>query len=121
MTDKSTHIIETAIKIGLIALLAFWCYLIAAPFITLIVWAGIIAIGVYPLYLMLKKKSGLSAGWSSTILTLCMLTLLLVPSYIISGTLLDNAKVLSSHIKNDTLKISPPPEKVASIPVIGKK
>ncbi len=121
MTDKSTHIIETAIKIGLIALLAFWCYLIAAPFITLIVWAGIIAIGVYPLYIMLKKKSGLSAGWSSTILTLCMLTLLLVPSYIISGTLLDNAKVLSSHIKNDSLNISPPPEKVANIPVIGKK
>ena len=36
-------------------------------------WAGIIAIGVYPLYLWLKDKTGLSAGWSATIVTIALL------------------------------------------------
>ena len=67
MTTQNSAAIEVAIQIGLIALLALWCFQIAAPFISPIVWAGIIAIGVYPLYLWLKDKTGLSAGWSATI------------------------------------------------------
>ena len=66
MTTTRKELIETAIQIGIITLLVLWCYQIAAPFIGPIVWAGIIAIGVYPLFRWLKDKTGLSAGWIST-------------------------------------------------------
>lgn len=121
MTTQNTQIIETAIKIALIALLAFSCYRIAAPFLTMIVWAGIIAIGVYPLYIMLKNKSGLSAGKSATLISLIMLVLFITPSYIISDSLFKNAQAISHHLKNDTLEIPAPPEKVTNLPLIGKK
>ena len=121
MTTQNTRIIETAIKIALIALLAFSCYRIAAPFLTMIVWAGIIAIGVYPLYIMLKNKSALSAGKSATLITLIMLVLFITPSYIISDTLFKDARTISNHLKSDTLEIPAPPEKVNNLPLIGKE
>ncbi len=121
MTTQRATLIDTAIQIGLIALLALWCFQIAAPFIGPIVWAGIIAIGVYPLYEWLKDKTGLSAGWASTLLTLVMLVILITPTMILSGALIENAQTLSTQLENDELKIPPPVEGVGDWPIIGER
>ncbi|MGD8629392.1 MAG: AI-2E family transporter [Gammaproteobacteria bacterium] len=113
--------IETAIQIGIIGLLVLWCYEIAAPFIGPIIWAGIIAIGVYPLYQWLKDKTGLSAGWSATLITLVMLVILITPSAILSNALLKNVHTLSTQIENDELQIPPPSERVGEWPLVGEK
>ncbi len=121
MTTKSATLIDTAIQIGLIALLALWCFQIAAPFIGPIVWAGIIAIGIYPLYEGIKNKTGMSAGWTSTLLTLAMLVILLTPTMILSGALIENTQTLSTQLENNELKIPPPVEGVGDWPIIGEK
>jgi predicted PurR-regulated permease PerM len=121
MTTIRKELIETAIQIGLITLLVLWCYQIAAPFIGPIVWGGIIAIGVYPLYQWLKDKTGLSAGWTSTLVTLGLLVILITPSAIISSALLKNVQTLTTNIENDTLQIPPPSESVSEWPLIGEK
>jgi len=121
MTKNNSIIIESAIQIALIALMVLWCFQIAAPFISPIVWAGIIAIGIYPVFLWLQDKTGLSAGWTSTLLTLLMLVLLITPTVYLSDALIANAQTLSTHIENDDLKISPPPAGVADWPLIGEK
>lgn len=121
MIEKNSTPIETAIQISLIALLGLWCFQIAQPFISPIVWAGIIAIGIYPIFLWLKEKSKLSAGWTATIITLALLGVLITPSVIISDALIDNTQTLSDHIDKGQLEIPPPPEGVADWPLIGKK
>lgn len=121
MTTNNSIIIESAIQIALIALMVVWCFQIASPFIGPIIWAGIIAIGVYPVFLWLQEKTGLSAGWTSTILTLIMLAILITPTIMISDALIANAQTLSEHIENEDLEISPPPEGVANWPLIGEK
>ncbi|VAX01105.1 hypothetical protein MNBD_GAMMA21-1853 [hydrothermal vent metagenome] len=75
MTTQASQGIDTAIKIGLVVLLALWVFQIAAPFISPIVWAGIIAIAVYPIFTLVKRKTGLSNGLSSTIVTLTLLAI----------------------------------------------
>lgn len=121
MTTNKSVILESAIQIALIALMALWCFQIAAPFIGPIVWAGIIAIGVYPLFVWLQTKSGLSTGWTATLLTLAMLFLLISPTVMISNALIDNAQTLTEHLEDDNLTISPPPAGVAEWPLIGEK
>ncbi|MEH6577763.1 MAG: AI-2E family transporter [Amphritea sp.] len=121
MKTKQSTAIETAIQIGLIALLGLWCFQIARPFIGPVVWAGIIAIGTYPVFLWLKDKTGLGAGWTATIITFVMLFILITPTVLISGALIENAESLSGHIENDQLEIPPPPEGVAEWPLIGEK
>ena len=121
MTTSRKELIETAIQIGIITLLALWCYQIAAPFIGPIVWGGIIAIGVYPLYRWLQDKTGLSAAWTSTLVTLGLLVILITPSTILSNALLKNVQTLKMQIENDALQIPPPSEGVADWPLIGEK
>ncbi|MDX2505396.1 MAG: AI-2E family transporter [Gammaproteobacteria bacterium] len=121
MTTKNSTAIETAIQIGLIVLLGFWCFQIASPFLSPVVWAGIIAIGTYPIFLWLKNITGLSAGWTATIITFSMLFTLITPTVLISGALIENTQTLSEQIKNDKLEIPPPPEGVAGWPLIGEK
>ncbi len=121
MTTTRKELIETAIQIGIITLLVVWCYQIAAPFIGPIVWAGIIAIGVHPLFQWLKDKTGLSPGWASTAVTLALLVILITPSAILSNALLKNVQTLTAQIENDDLQIPPPSEGVGDWPLIGKK
>ena len=45
-----TRTIETSIRVGLIALLVFWCFLVVRPFIQPIVWGVILAIAIQPAY-----------------------------------------------------------------------
>ena len=112
---------DHAIKIGIVALLAIWCYKIAAPFLSPIVWGGIIAIGMYPVHQWLQGKTGMGSGWTATILTLVMLATLITPTVILTGALLDNVQSLSNQLKNDEFTIPPPKEGVADWPLIGKK
>jgi len=121
MTTSRKELIETAIQIGIISLLVLWCYQIAAPFIGPIVWGGIIAIGVYPLYRWLQDKTGLSAGWTSTLITLGLLVILITPSTILSNALLKNVQTLTTQIENDALQIPPPSETVGDWPLVGEK
>ena len=121
MTTRNSTPIETAIQIALIALLGLWCFQIARPFLSPVLWAGIIAIGTYPIFLWLKNKTRLSAGWAATIITLAMLLILITPTVLISGALIENTQTLSEHIDNDQLEIPMPPEGVAEWPLIGEK
>jgi len=121
MTKNKSPAIESAIQIALIALLSLWCFKVAQPFIGPILWAGIIAIGVYPIYLWLLNKTGLRAGWTAAIITLSLLIILITPTILISGALIDNAQSLSELIKKDELTIPAPSEDVAEWPLIGEK
>ena len=92
MATQRSEVIEAAVQIGLIALLAVWCVQIAAPFISPIIWSGIIAIGAYPLYMWLQDKTGLAKGWAATLITLALLAILITPTVILTGELFDNAQ-----------------------------
>ena len=121
MAAQRSEVIEAAVQIGLIALLAIWCVQIAAPFISPIIWAGIIAIGAYPLYLRLQDKTGLGKGWAATLIILALLAILITPTVILTGALFDNAQSFSSRLENDELTIPPPAEGVGDWPIIGEQ
>ena len=113
--------IDTAIRIGLLALLTIWCLYIAAPFIGPVIWGIIIAIGSYPVYRWLQTRLGLSAGLTATLYTLILLVILIIPTVILSGALIDEAQGISKNLQQETLNIPPPPESVSGWPVIGEK
>jgi predicted PurR-regulated permease PerM len=121
MTTDTSKNMDFVIRIALLALLTFWCFQIARPFIGPVVWAAIIAIGVYPLFLLLKSKTGLSDGWSSTVLTLAMLAILIIPVVMLTEAMIENTQALSSYLEDDELSIPPPGENVGEWPIIGKK
>ena len=56
--EKVQIAIEIAIKLGLLAIVLYISYLIAKPFIGIVVWGIIIAVAISPVINSLEKRFG---------------------------------------------------------------
>jgi predicted PurR-regulated permease PerM len=112
--------VEAVIKIAALALIISWCFMIVYPFVMIVMWALVIAIAVYPIHNWLREKIGGRDKLSITIITLLGLAVLLVPSILLSASLVESAQVLSTGLKEGSLNIPPPSDKVATWPLIGE-
>jgi predicted PurR-regulated permease PerM len=61
--------VEAAIRIGLVFLLAAWCFLIVEPFIIPMLWGMIIAIACFPMYRWMQEKLGGRGKLAATVFT----------------------------------------------------
>ena len=86
--------VEAAIRIGVIAGLIAWCFLIARPFLVPIVWGAIIAVAVFHGYERLKVIVGGRRVTAAVLITLLMLVLLVVPSILLGELLVSGARNL---------------------------
>jgi predicted PurR-regulated permease PerM len=112
--------LEAAIRIGLVALLLYWCFKIGQPFIETIIWGIVIAVAIHPGYDRLKSALGGRGRLAATLITLFALIVLLVPTYMLSDSLINAVQEYSANIDKGTLRVPPPPESVRSWPVIGE-
>lgn len=111
--------VEATIRIGVLLVLVAWCFQITRPFIGPIVWGVIIAIAIFPIHRALLTLLGGRNGLSASLLTVVMLVVLVWPTVVLTGALLDNLQLLSDTLDAGSLDVPPPPEGVASWPVIG--
>jgi predicted PurR-regulated permease PerM len=112
--------LEATIHVGLVVLILFWCFQIGRPFFGIIVWGIIIAVAIHPAYNRLKSALGGRGRLAATLITLLALIILLVPTYMLSGSLIETARTYSAHLDAGTLNVPPPSESVRSWPVIGE-
>ncbi len=120
MTAKDKTI-DNIIRIGLIALIVFWSIMIIAPFVSILLWAVIIAVSAYPAFLWLSKKMGGRSGWAATVFVFLLLILMIGP---IAGSLpgfADSIRSLVSQIQSGSLAIPEASEDVRQWPLIGEQ
>ena len=116
----SNNPIDTAIRISLVAMLAYWSYLICKPFLILLIWSIIIAVAIFPLLKKFETLFGEKKKLALILFTLLALSILIVPSILLISSMLESAKGLAETMQAGTLHIPPPPSNVAEWPVIGK-
>ena len=75
--------VEAAIRIGVIAGLIAWCFIIARPFLVPIIWGAIIAVAVFHGYEWLQTGLGGRRITAAVLITLLMLVVLVVPSVLL--------------------------------------
>ena len=117
--DFVSRALEAAVRIGLVFLLLAWCFEIVRPFITPIVWGAIIAVAAYPGYRWLQASLGGRRKLAAALFTLLMLIVVIAPTVMLSGTLIETVKPLAVELSEGSLTIPPPPETINSWPVIG--
>ena len=111
--------VEAAIRIGVIALLGLWVFNIVAPFIQPIVWGAIIAVAGGPPYHWLERRLGGRNVVAAVLFTLLALVLLITPTVIMTGALVEWGQGVAAEISEGRLAIPPAPESVRSWPVVG--
>ena len=121
--DKAFHTrtIDAAIRIALLALLVLWCFNIVRPFIMPVLWGAIMAVAIYPLYVKAYTAFGGRQKLTATLITVLALALLITPTVMLSGSMIESSKTLAEQVETGTLVVPPPAESVKEWPLIGEK
>ena len=120
-TDFTQNTIEAAIRLGLLMLLAAWCFMIVYPFIEPVMWGVIIAVAIYPLFIKLRSVMGERNKLASAVYTLLALAFLITPTLMISNSVIESSQAISEKYDQGQLQIPPPEEGVKEWPLIGEK
>ena len=111
--------LEASIHIGLAILLTIACLFILLPFIPLLAWGVIIAVAAYPTFKKLEKLMGGRGVLAAVLFTLALLAVLILPVFLLAGSLIDGVQVVTAHVKSGAAIIPPPPSSIAGWPLIG--
>jgi predicted PurR-regulated permease PerM len=112
--------IAAALRIGFVGLLLVLSYLILKPFLVVVIWGIIIAVGVYPIFKKFASLLGNREKLASTLITLFALAVLIIPSYYLMESTIDGVQNIAAELEEGTFKVPPPSESVAEWPVLGK-
>jgi predicted PurR-regulated permease PerM len=115
------RLLDVLIRATLLLALALLCYRVISPFLPLTIWALIFAVTLHPVQLRLAALFGGRSGLAATVLVLIGIAALVVPIALLMSSLADSVRTLIEAVQQNTLQIPPPPEGVATWPVIGAK
>ena len=118
--DFTNDVIEAAIRVGLLLLISYWCFLIVRPFIVALLWGVIIAVAVFPIFVKLKAMLGDRNKLASTLYTVIALAILITPTFFASNSIIDSTSAITERHAAGTLAIPPPPDGVKDWPMIGE-
>ena len=110
---------EVVVRVGLLLLLAFWCFSIAEPFLVPIVWGMVIAVAVHRGYAKLRHALGDRDGLAATLVSIVLLLVLIVPLAMLSRALVDDVAGIAGALDRGGVAIPPPPGWLAGWPVVG--
>ena len=117
----SRRLLDVFIRAGLVLALVLLCYRIFSPFLQMMLWALILAITLYPLHQMLAGRMGGKQGLASTLIVLVAVAVIVTPTIMLASQFGDSVHDVVNGVRDNTLAVPAPPEKVAAWPVVGKK
>jgi len=117
----SSRLLDVLIRAGLIAVLAALCYVVFAPFLTLMVWALILAVTLYPLHRALARRIGGRQGLAATIVVIAGVLLVIIPTALLMNSFGSSIHDVVSAVQHNTLQIPAPREGIRDWPIVGKR
>ena len=113
--------LDMFIRFGLILALASFCYTVFSPFLNMMLWAVILAVTLYPLHQYFATRLGGKQGWSSTLIVLLGIVLIVVPTVLMISSLGESVSVMIDKLSGRAFVIPPPSAHIATIPIVGEK
>lgn len=111
--------VSASLKIAFVASLFVMSFLILKPFVVMVLWGIIIAVGVFPIF---KKFSAMLGGkdkLASVIMVLAALAAITIPSILLLDSTIESVQNIAAQYEEGTLTVPPPSEDVAEWPLIG--
>lgn len=111
---------ERIIVLALLALLAIGCLVVLRPFLSALLWAGILAWATFPAFAWAHARTRVPGGWIATAIVLVMACVVVVPLTIAIPASGDDLNALRREFQ-DWIARGPPlaPSWVGDIPLVG--
>ncbi len=117
----SARLIDTAIRLSVLALLLYFSVTLIAPFLTVGIWSAVITVALYPLYCRMVTVLGGRRRLAAVLLTIITLLIVIGPATWLTWGLLDGMKSLYSRLEVLSTQVPQPSEAVKGWPLIGEQ
>ncbi|HXX82919.1 MAG TPA: AI-2E family transporter [Casimicrobiaceae bacterium] len=112
--------IERWITLAVLAVIVVGCYYVIRPFLSALVWAFILCVATWPVFMRVRRLTGGRAGAASMLMTLAIAAVLLAPFVVVGVSLADNARQLIDASRRFIAEGPPdPPAWVGRLPLLG--
>lgn len=108
-------------RIALVTLLALGCFLILQPFIAAILFAAIVCVTTWPLHAWLLARFGNRPALTSTVMTLLLMLVVLLPMVLLAASLTDAVPPLVDKLRTFFDHAAVPPDWLRRIPFLGEQ
>ncbi|MEW6639853.1 MAG: AI-2E family transporter [Pseudomonadota bacterium] len=112
-------VIQLAIRLGLLAFLVYWSYVLVRPFVPILIWSTVLATAMYPGFAWLADRLHGRRYLAAMVVTSLGLAFLIGPAAWLGFGLIDSLGALSDLLGAGALTVPPPPASVKSWPLIG--
>ncbi|MGY4284216.1 putative PurR-regulated permease PerM [Bradyrhizobium sp. LM2.7] len=112
-------VIQLAIRLGLLAFLVYWTFVLIRPFVPILAWSIVLAVALYPVFDLLSRLLGGRPRLAAAILTLINLAIVIGPATWLGLSALDGVKEFAGNLGAGSLMVPSPPEGVKNWPLIG--
>ncbi|WP_418318192.1 AI-2E family transporter YdiK [Piscinibacter sakaiensis] len=120
--QASQHMTRAALVIGFLFALGVAALKILEPFLIAGMWATIIVVASWPALLWLQARLGGRRWAATTLLTLGLLILLVMPLSIAITAAVVNASEIAERAKTlGSYRLPTPPEWIATLPLVGER
>ena len=113
------EIIQLAVRLGLLAFLVYWSFILVRPFIPILVWSMVLTVALYPAYDWLSVHLGDRPKLAAATITVIILAIIIGPVTWLGFGLVDGLQELAGQLGAGTLAIPSPPEGVKDWPIVG--
>ena len=118
IVNLSIEILIKAIAIGVVL---YYALQVIKPFIIPVLWGIIIAVALAPFISKLEKVLSLKRSLVVITITLTAIGALVLPTYMLSDSIIDSSQNIAKSLQDGTMKIPMPSQSVQSWPLVGDK
>ena len=111
--------VELTIRLGVLALLIYWSFVLVRPFITIGIWSVVLTVALYPVYDWMVSRLGGQRRLAAALLTLISLLIVIGPATWLVLNLIDGIRTLSDRLDLSLLEVPRPRLTVKDWPLIG--
>jgi predicted PurR-regulated permease PerM len=112
-------IIQLAIRLGLLALLIYWTFLLVRPFVPILVWSFVLAVAFYPVFRWLTNLLGGRPKLAAAVLTIINLAIVIGPATWLGLSAIDGLRELAGELNSGNPVVPSPPGRIKAWPLIG--
>ncbi len=113
--------VSDLVRLGIIGLFAYWTVLLIAPFALIVIWSGILAVALYPMFNALSRLIGNRPVIAATVIVVACLVLIIAPLALVAVNFAEAVEGLVSKLQAENFTLPAAPASIREWPVIGER
>jgi predicted PurR-regulated permease PerM len=113
--------IQLAVRLGLLAILVYWCFIIVQPFIPILAWSVVLAVALYPASHWLSDHLGERPRLAAAIITAILALIVIGPATWLVVGFVEGLQTISDRLAANRLFVPAPPGFIRDWPLVGAR